>query len=101
MTRTPLAVLDLVPVSSGTTFGTAVANAVDLARRSEEFGYQRYWFAEHHLNPGVIGASPAVSIALVAAATSTIRLGSAGVQLGHHLPLAAVEEFGLIDALHP
>jgi alkanesulfonate monooxygenase SsuD/methylene tetrahydromethanopterin reductase-like flavin-dependent oxidoreductase (luciferase family) len=101
MTRTPLAVLDLVPVSTGTPFGTAVANAVDLARRSEEFGYQRYWFAEHHLNPGVIGASPAVSIALVAAATSTIRLGSAGVQLGHHLPLAAVEEFGLIDALHP
>jgi alkanesulfonate monooxygenase SsuD/methylene tetrahydromethanopterin reductase-like flavin-dependent oxidoreductase (luciferase family) len=101
MTRTPLAVLDLVPVSSGDTAAIAARNAVDLARRSEQFGYQRYWFAEHHLNPGVIGASPAVSIALVAAATSTIRLGSAGVQLGHHLPLAAVEEFGLIDALFP
>ena len=101
MTRTPLAVLDLVPVSTGSTPGAAVGNAVDLARRSEQFGYQRYWFAEHHLNPGVIGASPAVTIALVAAATSTIRLGSAGVQLGHHLPLATVEEFGLIDALYP
>jgi luciferase family oxidoreductase group 1 len=96
-----LAVLDLVPVSSGDTPAVAARNTVDLARRTEQFGYQRYWFAEHHLNPGVIGASPAVSIALVAGATSTIRLGSAGVQLGHHLPLAAVEEFGLIDALHP
>jgi luciferase family oxidoreductase group 1 len=101
MTGIPLAVLDLVPVSSGDTPAVAARNTIDLARRAEQFGYQRYWFAEHHLNPGVIGASPAVSIALVAGATSTIRLGSAGVQLGHHLPLAAVEEFGLIDALHP
>ena len=101
MTRVPLAVLDLVPVSSGQPPSAAVANAVDLVRRAEQFGYQRYWFAEHHLNPGVIGASPAVSIALAAAATTSIRLGSAGVQLGHHLPLAAVEEFGLIDALYP
>jgi alkanesulfonate monooxygenase SsuD/methylene tetrahydromethanopterin reductase-like flavin-dependent oxidoreductase (luciferase family) len=98
---TPLAVLDLVPVSSGSSAGEAVRNAIHLARRAESFGYQRYWFAEHHLNPGVIGVSPAVSIALVAGATATIRLGSAGVQLGHHLPLAAVEEFGLIAALHP
>ena len=101
MTRTPLAVLDLVPVSSGGTETAAIRQAIDLARRSEQFGYQRYWFAEHHLNPGVIGISPAVAIALVAASTSSIRLGSAGVQLGHRLPLAAVEEFGLINALYP
>jgi alkanesulfonate monooxygenase SsuD/methylene tetrahydromethanopterin reductase-like flavin-dependent oxidoreductase (luciferase family) len=101
MSRPPLAVLDLVPVSSGSDAATAVRNAIDLARQTEEFGYQRYWFAEHHLNPGVIGASPAVSIALVAAATRAIRLGAAGVQLGHRQPLAAVEEFGLLDALYP
>ena len=101
MTRVPLAVLDLIPVSSGDDAATALRNTVDLVRRSEQLGYQRYWFAEHHLNPGVIGASPAVTIALIAAATSTIRLGSAGVQLGHHLPLAAVEEFALIEALFP
>ena len=99
--RVPLAVLDLIPVSTGSTPGAGVRAAVDLARRAEELGYARYWFAEHHLNPGVVGVSPAVSIALVAAHTSTIRLGSAGVQLGHRVPLAAVEEFGLIDALHP
>ncbi|GAA2551685.1 hypothetical protein GCM10010435_22330 [Winogradskya consettensis] len=80
---------------------TAVHNVIDLAQRAERFGYQRYWFAEHHLNPGVLGASPAVSISLVADATSTIRLGSAGVQLGHRQPLATVEEFGLLDAAYP
>ncbi len=91
MTTTPLGVLDLVPRSSGDSTGTAVLNAVDLARQTERFGYTRYWFAEHHLNPGVLGASPAVSIALAAAATSTIRLGSSGVQFGHRQPLATVE----------
>ncbi|WP_436531804.1 LLM class flavin-dependent oxidoreductase [Actinoplanes sp. HUAS TT8] len=101
MSTTPLSVLDLIPRSSGTTTGEAVRNLIDLARRAETAGYHRYWFAEHHLNPGVLGVSPAVSIALVGAATATIRLGSAGVQLGHRQPLATVEEFGLLDAAYP
>src|SRR3954447_15167178 len=94
---TGLSVLDLLPRSSGTDNATAVRNTIDLAQQAERFGYRRYWFAEHHLSPGVIGSSPAIEIALVAAATSTIRLGSAGVQFGHRTPLATVEEFGLID----
>ncbi|MET9879565.1 LLM class flavin-dependent oxidoreductase [Actinacidiphila glaucinigra] len=101
MSRTPLGVLDLVPISSGSTAADALRNSIDLARRAEEFGYARYWFAEHHLNPGVAGTSPAVLLALTAAATSSIRLGSGAVQLGHRTALSTVEEFGLIDALHP
>ncbi|EMD29278.1 LLM class flavin-dependent oxidoreductase [Amycolatopsis azurea] len=97
----PLSVLDLVPISSGSDTAEALRNTVELARAAERFGYHRYWFAEHHLNPGVAGASPPVLIALVAGATTRIRLGSAGVQLAHRTPLAVVEEFGLIDALHP
>jgi hypothetical protein len=54
----PLSVLDLVPVSSGSDVAEAVRNTVDLARRTEEFGYHRYWFAEHHLNPGVADRMP-------------------------------------------
>ncbi|GAA2532612.1 LLM class flavin-dependent oxidoreductase [Winogradskya humida] len=98
---TPLSVLDLIPRSSGDSTVTAVRNVIDLAQQAERFGCQRYWFAEHHLNPGVLGASPAVSISLVAGATSTIRIGSAGVQLGHRQPLATVEESGLLDAAYP
>ncbi|MEV0222496.1 LLM class flavin-dependent oxidoreductase [Streptomyces sp. NPDC050704] len=97
----PLGVLDLVPVSSGSTAAEALRNSIDLAQRTEGFGYARYWFAEHHLNPGVVGTSPAVVLALTASATSTIRLGSGAVQLGHRTALSTVEEFGLIDALHP
>jgi alkanesulfonate monooxygenase SsuD/methylene tetrahydromethanopterin reductase-like flavin-dependent oxidoreductase (luciferase family) len=98
---TDLTVLDLVPVSSGSTAAKALRNSVDLARACEYFGYTRYWFAEHHLNPGVAGTSPAVLLALTAAATSRIRIGSGAVQMGHRTALSTVEEFGLIDAMHP
>ena len=101
MATTPLAVLDLVPISSGSTAADALRNSIDLAQQAERLGYTRYWFAEHHLNPGVAGTSPAVLLALTASATSTIRIGSGAVQLGHRTALSTVEEFGLIDALHP
>ncbi|PJM98772.1 LLM class flavin-dependent oxidoreductase [Streptomyces sp. CB01201] len=97
----PLGILDLVPISSGSTATEALHNSIDLARQAERLGYTRYWYAEHHLNPGVAGTSPAVVLALTAAATSTIRIGSGAVQLGHRTALSTVEEFGLVDALHP
>jgi alkanesulfonate monooxygenase SsuD/methylene tetrahydromethanopterin reductase-like flavin-dependent oxidoreductase (luciferase family) len=97
----PLSVLDLVPIASGSNAAEAVQHSIDLARRCERAGYQRYWFAEHHLNPGVAGTSPAVLISLVANATAHIRVGSAAVQMGHQTPLAVVEQFGLLDAVHP
>jgi alkanesulfonate monooxygenase SsuD/methylene tetrahydromethanopterin reductase-like flavin-dependent oxidoreductase (luciferase family) len=101
MARTPLAVLDLVPISTGSTAAEALRNSIDLARQTERLGYARYWFAEHHLNPGVAGTSPAVVLALTAGATSTIRLGSGAVQMGHRTALSTVEEFGLLDTAYP
>ena len=93
--------LDLVPISTGSTAAEALRNSIDLAQQAEQLGYTRYWFAEHHLNPGVAGTSPAVVLALTAGATSTIRIGSGAVQMGHRTALSTVEEFGLIDALYP
>jgi alkanesulfonate monooxygenase SsuD/methylene tetrahydromethanopterin reductase-like flavin-dependent oxidoreductase (luciferase family) len=99
--RVPLGILDLVPVSSGSTVTTALRNTIDLVRAAERLGYRRYWFAEHHLNPGVAGSAPALLIAMAAAATDHIRLGSGGVQSGHRTALSVVEEFGLLDAMYP
>jgi len=97
----PLSVLDLVPVASGQAPAEAVRNSIDLAQQAERLGYHRYWFAEHHLNPGVAATAPAVLIALAATATKRIRVGSGGVQLGHRTPLSVVEEFGLLDTAFP
>jgi alkanesulfonate monooxygenase SsuD/methylene tetrahydromethanopterin reductase-like flavin-dependent oxidoreductase (luciferase family) len=100
-TRVPLGILDLVPVSSGSTASRALQNTIDLVQAAESLGYHRYWFAEHHLNPGVAGTSPTILIAMAAAATDRIRVGSGGVQSGHRTALSVVEEFGLLDARHP
>ncbi|MGO9910411.1 MAG: LLM class flavin-dependent oxidoreductase [Acidimicrobiales bacterium] len=102
MTSTvPLSVLDLVPISSGSTASEALANSIDLTCHAERLGYKRYWFAEHHLNPGIASSSPSMVIALAASATSKIRLGSGGMQLGHRTGLSVVEEFGLLSLRYP
>lgn len=100
MTAVPLSVLDLVPVSSGSTPAQALRDTVDLAVAAERAGYARYWLAEHHLNPGVAGSAPTVVIGAVAAATSTIRVGSAATLVGNVRALQIAETFGTLTGLY-
>jgi alkanesulfonate monooxygenase SsuD/methylene tetrahydromethanopterin reductase-like flavin-dependent oxidoreductase (luciferase family) len=100
MTRVPLSILDLAPVSEGSDAATALRNTVELAQRAERWGYRRYWIAEHHF-VAVAAASPALLIGQIAAATNTIRVGSAAVQLSHTTAAAVVESFGTLDAFYP
>ena len=97
----PLSVLDLSPITSGSTPGRALRNSIDLAQRAEAAGYHRYWLAEHHFTPGVASSAPALLIGQIAAATSSIRVGSGAVQTGHQTPVSIVEQFGILDALFP
>jgi luciferase family oxidoreductase group 1 len=101
VTEVPLSVLDLSPVAAGSTAGAALRNTTELARRAEELGYKRLWVAEHHNMPSIASSAPAVLIAHLAAATSTIRVGSGGVMLPNHAPLVVAEQFGTLEALHP
>ena len=96
-----LSVLDLAPVSSDATPGAALRASTDLAQAVERLGYHRYWVAEHHGMPGIASSAPAVLIAHLAAATTTLRLGSGGVMLPNHAPLVVAEQFGTLEALHP
>jgi alkanesulfonate monooxygenase SsuD/methylene tetrahydromethanopterin reductase-like flavin-dependent oxidoreductase (luciferase family) len=96
----PLSILDLAPISEGSDAATALRNTVDLAQRAEQWGYKRYWIAEHHF-VAVAGSSPAVLIGQIAAATNRIRVGAAAVQLGYTTAVAVVESFGMLDAFHP
>ena len=97
----PLSVLDLAPVSSGSTPADALRNSLDLARHVERLGYTRHWVAEHHNMPGIASSSPPVLIAHIASVTETIRVGSGGVMLPNHQPLVVAEQFGMLEALHP
>jgi luciferase family oxidoreductase group 1 len=103
MTTRPLdlSVLDLSPVCEGSSAADALRSSVELAAHAERLGYRRYWVAEHHNMPGIASSSPAVLLALAAATTSRIHLGSGGVMLPNHSPLAIAEQFGMLEALHP
>ena len=72
----PLSILDLSPITSGSTAGDALRNSIDLAQRAERSGYGRHWVAEHHFTPGVASSAPAVLIGQIAAATSGIRVST-------------------------
>ena len=97
----PLSVLDLAPVGEGSSPAAALRASLDLVVAAERLGYRRYWVAEHHNMPGIASSAPAVLLASLAAATSTIRLGSGGVMLPNHAPLVIAEQFGMLEALHP
>ncbi|GIF38273.1 LLM class flavin-dependent oxidoreductase [Actinoplanes xinjiangensis] len=97
----PLSILDLAPLVSGGDVRDALRRTLDLARRAEQFGYHRYWVAEHHFTPGVASSQPALLLGQIAAVTDHIRLGSGAVQTGFQTSLSIVEQFGLLDALYP
>ena len=97
----PVSVLDLAPVTQGSTVSQAFANSLDLARRAERLGYSRYWLAEHHNMPGIASAATAVLIGYIAAGTSSIRVGAGGIMLPNHSPLQVAEQFGTLASLYP
>ena len=96
-----LSVLDLVPVRSDQSTGDALAATRSLAQVADAAGYHRYWLAEHHNMPAVAATNPPLLIALVAAATARIRVGSGGVMLPNHAPLVVAEQFALLEAAYP
>lgn len=99
--RLPLSALDLAMVAEGETSGQALHDTTTLACKAEELGFTRIWVAEHHNMATVASTVPAVLMAHLAASTSTIKVGSGGVMLPNHAPLAIAEQFALLEALHP
>jgi luciferase family oxidoreductase group 1 len=97
----PLSILDLAIIGRGETARDALEAAVVVARRAEERGYRRVWYAEHHNMARIASSATSVLIAHVAAHTTTIRLGAGGVMLPNHSPLTIAEQFGTLAELHP
>jgi luciferase family oxidoreductase group 1 len=97
----PLSVLDVAPITAGSSASEALRRTTDLARLADRLGYARYWFAEHHSMPTIASSAPEVLIAHVAAATERVRVGSGGIMLPNHVPLKIAEVFHTLEALHP
>src|SRR6478735_6034432 len=99
MTR--YSVLDLAPIIAGGDAPLAFRNMRDLAQHVEQWGYHRFWLAEHHNIPGVASAATSVLIGHVAEATEKIRVGAGGIMLPNHAPLVIAEQFGTLESLYP
>ena len=98
---TPLSVLDLSPVTTGTTGAQALRNSLDLARHADRLGFVRYWVAEHHNMPSIASSAPDIMIGQIAANTTQMRVGSGGVMLPNHAPLVVAERYKVLEGLFP
>jgi luciferase family oxidoreductase group 1 len=96
-----LSLLDRSRTRVGEPDAAALRHTLDRARRAEQLGYHRFWVAEHHAVPGIASGSPPVLMAAIAAATSSIRIGSGGVMLPNHQPFVVAEQFAMLEALFP
>ena len=96
-----LSVLDQSPIVSGRTPAESIRESVALAAHCEALGYHRYWVSEHHNSPSAAGAAPEILLGALAATTSRIRLGAAGIMLPHYSSLKVAEQFRTLEALAP
>ncbi len=96
-----LSVLDQSTIVTGRTPAQSVRESLALARHCEALGYARYWLAEHHNTQSIAGTAPEVLMAAIAATTTRIRVGSAGVMLPHYSSLKVAEQFRVLEAIAP
>jgi luciferase family oxidoreductase group 1 len=91
--------LDLALVTNDSDITATLAKTVATAQKAEQLGFTRFWLAEHHNTPSVASSATTILITHVANHTQTIRIGSGGIMLPNHSPLAIAEAFGTMAHL--
>ncbi|MDQ2720557.1 MAG: LLM class flavin-dependent oxidoreductase [Bacteroidota bacterium] len=101
LSKIPYSVLDLATVIEGTTPSYTFVKSLELAKHVEDLGYKRYWLSEHHNMISVASAATSVLVGYIAGGTTSLRVGSGGIMLPNHSPLAIAEQFGTLESLYP
>lgn len=101
LSKLPISVLDLATVTEGSTPTDTFVKSLELARHVEKLGFTRYWLSEHHNMISVASSATSVLIGYIAGGTSTLRVGSGGIMLPNHSPLAVAEQFGTLESIYP
>ena len=96
----PLSILDLVSISTARATRDAIAASIEGAQAADRLGYERYWFAEHHNTDSLASSATSLLIDRAASMTQRIRVGSGGIMLPNHSPLAVIEQFGTLVQFH-
>jgi len=94
-------ILDLAVITEGQSPADAINNSRNLARHAEDWGYTRFWMAEHHNMENIASSATSVLLGHVAEATESLRIGSGGVMLPNHSPLIIAEHYGTLATLYP
>jgi luciferase family oxidoreductase group 1 len=96
-----LSILDQSTIAFGRGPADAIQQTLAMARLADDWGYARYWLAEHHNSDSHAGSAPEMLVAAIAATTRRIRVGTAGVMLPHYSPLKVAEQFRVAEAIAP
>jgi luciferase family oxidoreductase group 1 len=96
-----VSILDQSTASKGRPEAAAIRESIEHARLADRLGYHRYWVSEHHNSESIVGTAPEVLMAAIAATTTRIRVGSAGVMLPHYSAFKVAEQFRVLEAIAP
>lgn len=98
---TKVSILNLIPKFKDESQMDAVGRAVSLAQFADDHDFSRYWIAEHHNSPAVLGAATDLMIGHILNNTKRITVGAGGVMLPNHTPFQVVERYATLNILHP
>lgn len=101
MQQIPYSVLDLAVITEGDSTRDAIEKSKELATHVEEYGYTRFWMAEHHNMENIASSATSVLLGYMAEATKKLRIGSGGVMLPNHSPLVIAEHYGTLATIYP
>jgi luciferase family oxidoreductase group 1 len=96
-----LSILDQSPIISALGARRALEETLELARRADALGYERYWLAEHHAIGALADPCPEVLLARLGAETRRMRVGTGGVLLPYYSAFKIAEVFRMLEALYP
>ncbi|QTM99552.1 MsnO8 family LLM class oxidoreductase [Sediminibacillus dalangtanensis] len=96
-----LSILDQAPIFPGHTAREALLAAGELAKLADEWGYTRYWMAEHHDRQDIACSAPETILGFLGAITDNIRIGCGAVLLPHYQPYKVAEVYNLLAVLYP
>ncbi|WP_289061151.1 LLM class flavin-dependent oxidoreductase [uncultured Zobellia sp.] len=99
--KIPYSILELATVGAGFKPKEVFDNSLELAQKAEEFGYNRFWLAEHHNMLSIASSATTVLMGHIAGGTKKIRVGSGGIMLPNHSSLLIAEQFGTLASLYP
>src|SRR5699024_704565 len=95
-----ISILVLVLVRPEETTANSFAASEQIIDNTDKMGVTIYCVAEHHHMPSIASTMPGPDIIRLGQGTERIRLGSGGVMLPNHAPLAVAELFALLAAVY-